>query len=83
VITRVTPTYPPLARQRRVEGVVVLRAVVDTRGHVTQLRVVQSVPLLDDAAERAFAQWRFTPGRDRNGTVAPVLIEVPMRFKLE
>ena len=83
VITRVTPTYPPLARERRVEGVVVLRAVVDASGHVTRLQVVQSVPLLDDAAQRAFEQWRFTPGRDRDGNVVAVLIEVPMRFKLE
>jgi protein TonB len=83
VLSRVTPTYPAVARERRIEGVVVLRGVVDVNGRPTRLQVVQSTPLLDDAALAAFEQWRFTPGRDREGNVVPVLIEVPMRFKLQ
>jgi protein TonB len=83
VLSRVMPEYPTAARLQRVEGQVLLRAVVDRGGQVEEHVVVaRSVPLLDDAAVAALRQWRFIPGRDRDGRTVRVQIEVPMRFQL-
>jgi periplasmic protein TonB len=81
--TRVLPVYPPAARARNLEGRVVLRAVVDRDGRVEQaITVVESIPMLDTAAVDALRQWRFTPGRDRDGHTVRVLIDLPIRFQL-
>jgi protein TonB len=83
-ISQALPDYPPLARARGVEGLVIIEAVIDRRGLVehNDIRVVQSVPPLDQAAVAALEQWRFRPGRDRNGDAVRVLVEVPIRFRL-
>jgi protein TonB len=83
VVSRVMPAYPALARTRGIQGQVVLRATVDRDGRVEPgVKVVQSVPLLDDAAIDAFRRWRFRAGRDREGRPVRVVVEVPVRFEL-
>jgi protein TonB len=63
VIKRVEPIYPPFARTARIEGQVVLDAVVLDDGSVGEVRVLKSAnPILDRAAVVALKQWRFTPG---------------------
>jgi protein TonB len=83
-ISQTRPDYPPLARVRGIEGLVVVEAVVDQRGFIvpSRLRVAESVPFLDEAALRAVERWRFKPGRDRNGDTVRVLVQVPIRFRL-
>jgi protein TonB len=77
VIKRVEPIYPPLARARRIEGVVVLDAVILKDGTVDQVEVVRSAnPVLDRSAMDALRQWRFTAGnRD-------VIMTLTVRFVL-
>lgn len=84
VISRLLPHYPPLARARGIEGLVILEAIVDRRGHVEQdgLKVLRSVPALDAAAVSAFRQWRFRPARNRDGAPVRVVLQVPIRFQL-
>jgi protein TonB len=83
VLARVTPEYPQEARRRRIEGQVLLRAIVDREGRVEDdVEVVQSVRELDEAAVSALRQWRFRPGRDGEGRAVRVRIEVPIRFQL-
>jgi periplasmic protein TonB len=84
VISRPLPQYPPLARARGIEGLVVLEAVVNRQGQVEQdgLKVLQSIPALDDAAIVAFRHWRFRPARDRNGEPVRVVLRIPIRFRL-
>jgi len=83
VISRVLPVYPRAARSRGVEGRVVLRAVITRDGRVEHaVTVLESADLFDTAAVEALRQWRFKPGRDREGKPVRVLIEVPMRFQL-
>ena len=55
------PEYPPVAQSARVQGVVIIEAVIDESGNVTNARVVRSIPLLDAAALDAVSQWQFTP----------------------
>ena len=82
-ITRVLPVYPIAARYREIQGRVVLQAIIDRSGQVEDsIKVVDSVPMFDGAAIAALRQWRFTPGRDREGHPVRVLIEVPLRFAL-
>jgi protein TonB len=81
-IVDVRPMYPDLARSARVDGTVILEAVVDTNGSVTQLRVVRSVPLLDQAALDAVRQWRYAP-TVYGGRPVSVLLTITVRFTLQ
>jgi len=76
------PIYPDLARSAHVEGLVVMEAVLDPSGHVTQLRLVKSVPLLDQAAMDAVRQWRYTPSM-YYGKPVSVLMTITIRFTLQ
>jgi protein TonB len=84
LVHRVPPTYPDDARRRDVEGLVVVSAVLDHDGRVEadSVRIVRSIPMLDQAALRAVRQWRFRPARDQQGRTVRVLLEVPIRFVL-
>ena len=55
------PEYPILARQARIEGVVIVDAVIDTNGNVVEAQAVSGPPLLLHAALDAVRQWRFEP----------------------
>jgi protein TonB len=61
LIHRVEPTYPTLARSARVQGDVVLSAVIDTNGQITNLQLVSGHPMLVPAAITAVKQWRYKP----------------------
>jgi protein TonB len=61
----------------------VLRFIVDQSGRVErEIEVVTSLPMLDQAAIEAVRQWRFSPGRDRDGKAVRVLVSVPLQFTL-
>jgi len=80
-ITRVPVTYPDLAREAGVDGVVMVQALVGKDGRVKDTRVVKSIPMLDDAAVAAVKQWVFKPALSNNKPVA-VWVAVPVHFKL-
>ena len=61
LIFRVEPTYPPLAQQARIQGVVVMTALIDKGGNVQHLQVISGHPLLAPAAIAAVKQWRYKP----------------------
>ena len=61
LIYRVEPAYPPLAQLARIQGVVVLTALIDKAGNVQSLQVVSGHPLLARAAIDAVKQWRYKP----------------------
>ena len=56
-----SPDYPPLARQARVEGVVVVDAVIDVSGNVVEAKIVSGPPLLLAAALDTVQRWKFEP----------------------
>jgi TonB family protein len=57
----VTPAYPTLARQMRVQGSVILQAVIGRDGQIQALQVVSGPPILAGAAREAVKQWHFKP----------------------
>jgi TonB family protein len=61
LIYRVSPTYPPSARQARVQGVVTLHASIGKNGTVQELTVIGGHPMLVQAAIDAVKQWRYQP----------------------
>lgn len=61
LVHRVIPVYPPLARQARIEGKVVFRAVISAQGLIQSLELVSGHPLLVGAAREAVRQWRYRP----------------------
>jgi periplasmic protein TonB len=61
LIHREEPTYPPLARAARIQGDVVLSAIIDTNGQIQNLQLVSGHPMLVPAAIAAVKQWRYKP----------------------
>jgi TonB family protein len=78
----VPPVYPPDAFAARIGGVVILEVVIDTEGHVSDAKVLRSIPLLDNAALEAVRQWEFTP-TELNGMRVPVIMTVTVNFTLQ
>lgn len=61
LVHRVQPVYPPLARQARIQGTVVLRAIISREGKIENLQVLSGHPMLVPAAIEAVRQWRYQP----------------------
>jgi periplasmic protein TonB len=61
LIHRVDPGYPPLARSARIQGEVVLTAIIDANGQIQNLQLVSGHPMLVPAALSAVRQWRYKP----------------------
>jgi protein TonB len=78
---RVTPIYPPIAKQARIQGVVQLEAIIAEDGAIKNLRVVEGHPLLAQAALNAVSQWRYEPTLLNNEPVEVVTI-INVVFKL-
>jgi len=80
-LRKVDPKYPPLLASARVEGEVVLYAVIRRDGSVDSIQLVRGIePELDTNAMEALARWRFRPA-ERMG--APVeleaIVHIPFR----
>jgi protein TonB len=81
VVYRIEPTYPPLARQARIQGVVVLTAMIDRDGNIQNLQLVSGHPMLAPAAIDAVKHWRYKPFL-LNGQPLEVETTVTVRFQL-
>lgn len=83
LVFQVKAEYPARARNLGVEGLVRLKAILDREGRIERdVQVLQSVPLLDEAAISSVQRWRFTPARNDNGQPVRVFLEIPMKFEL-
>jgi protein TonB len=73
--------YPKLARQARIQGTVVLSAVIGESGRIEQLRLIEGHPLLVVAAMDAVKRWRYRPAMFGGVPVAVrTTISVTFRF---
>lgn len=80
-VSFVNPIYPHLAVVSKTEGYVILEAIIDESGAVTDVKVLKSIPLLDQAAIDAVKRWRYTPTR-LNGVAVPIILSVTVTFSL-
>ncbi len=78
----VDPVYPEIARQARVEGMVILEVRADEKGNIVGAKVLRSIPLLDQAAIDAVKQWKYEPAIV-NGKPTPILFTVTVRFQAD
>ena len=69
LINRVDPLYPPLARQARIQGTVILKVFISKSGDVQDLQLISGHPMLAPAAVEAVKQWRYRPYLVNGGAV--------------
>jgi TonB family protein len=70
VVSRpVKPGYPLLARQMKVQGSVILQAMIGRDGLIQDLHVLSGPPILANAAQEAVKQWHFKPHYEGAGAV--------------
>lgn len=78
LIKKVEPQYPPIARTARIEGTVVVDAIIRRDGTVSDVKVLKSSnPMFEQACIDAVRQWRFTPGPQ------DVILTVTVNFTLK
>jgi periplasmic protein TonB len=82
LVLRVEPAYPETARIPRIQGLVILEAIITTDGRVEELRVLRSPSsLLSDSAVAAVSKWRYQPAT-LNGRAVKVFLTVNVEFKI-
>ena len=81
LMTKVQPSYPLLAKQARIQGTVVLQAVIGKDGSIQNLRAVSGHPMLIQSAIDAVRQWRYKP-YFLNGEPVEVDTQVTVNFTL-
>jgi protein TonB len=81
LIRKILPTYPALARSARIQGQVVLQAVISKQGAIENLQVVAGHPMLVPAAIEAVRQWRYRPYMLNNEPVE-VETQITVNFSL-
>ncbi len=81
-VHRASPIYPPAMKQQGKEGTVMIEALVDATGKVRYVEVLQSAgEMFDQAAIQAIQSSTLIPA-NTNGKPVPVLLRVPIRFRL-
>jgi len=84
LLSDVRPRYTSDAMRARVQGAVLIGCIVNTKGEVTDVKVLRSLDAtfgLDQEAMVAARQWRFLPGR-RRGEPVPVVVSIELVFTL-
>jgi periplasmic protein TonB len=81
LIRRVQPVYPTPARNARIQGKVLLQAIISREGKIEQLQVISGHPMLVSAALDAVRQWRYRP-YVLNGEAVEVETQVTVNFVL-
>src|SRR2546421_312047 len=79
LLSQTKPVYPPLAKQARIQGVVVLEAEISKEGTIDNLKVITGHPLLIQAAIDAVKQWKYKPTL-LNGEAVAVVTTITVNF---
>lgn len=81
ILTKRSPEYPLSARQARVQGSVIVRAVIDVDGHVKLANAVSGPPVLQNAAVAAVKRWVYNPAT-LHGTAVESETRIELHFTL-
>ena len=83
IVHQVQPRYSEKARQAGVQGMVIVEAIIDELGQVTNVRLVRGLPMaLDLAAIQAIQQWRFKPAL-LDGRPVKVFYTLTVNFSIQ
>jgi len=80
IVSKVTPEYPALARQLKIEGTVDLEALVSEQGAVEDVKIVSGNPMLTKSAVEAVKKWKFAPSTE-SGKAVKALVPITLNFK--
>jgi protein TonB len=81
LIRKIQPNYPPLARQARIQGSVLLQAEISKDGSIENLHLISGHPMLAPAAIEAVKQWKYKP-YILNGEPVEVETQITVNFTL-
>jgi TonB family protein len=81
VTKSVAPDYPMLARQMKVQGAVILQALISREGSIQELQVMSGPGILAAAAQEAVKQWRFKP-YFQNGEAVETQAKITVNFTI-
>ncbi len=77
------PQYTEIARKARITGVVIVEAIIDKQGNVTNVKILKGLPMgLDQAAADAIKKWKFEPAT-LNGKPVAVIYNLTVNFQLQ
>jgi len=83
LIKKVEPVYPPQAKQKGIEGIVILEVQTDAEGNVDKVNVLKSEStLFNKAAIEAVKQWKYEPVIIK-GKPTPIIFIVTVAFRQE
>jgi protein TonB len=81
LIKKVTPLYPPMAKEARISGTVRFTAIIDKAGNIASLQLMSGHPLLVDSAMEAVKQWQYRPTL-LNGSPVEVITQIDVNYTL-
>lgn len=81
LVSQVAPIYPPLARQARIQGTVVLDIIINKAGEVSDVKLVSGHPMLAPAAIDAVKHWKYRP-YEENGEPFEIQTTVQVNFAI-
>jgi TonB family protein len=78
------PQYTEIARKARIQGVVIVQAIIDKTGAVTSVKLLKGLPMgLDEAAVEAIKRWKFKPATLSDGRPVAVYYTLTINFQLQ
>jgi TonB family protein len=82
LLSQVKPVYPPDAKEARIQGVVILEALIGKDGNVNEVKAISGHPMLQQAAIDAVSQWKYKPTL-LNGQPVEVVTTVTVNFSFQ